>query len=135
MNGTGSIIVMEKKGGDALPLLGGSTSTIEEMERREKEGIVEERPTKKKKTKVNQTNQASQATEAVSKEEPWHVKFGEDRLRYFTPNEILKLLGFPTNFFFPSSVPLKKRYALLGNSLHVGTVARLLHILLSDDTF
>ena len=90
---------------------------------------------KKKKTKVNQTNQASQATEAVSKEEPWHVKFGEDRLRYFTPNEILKLLGFPTNFFFPSSVPLKKRYALLGNSLHVGTVARLLHILLSDDTF
>ena len=133
LNGTGSVVVMEKESGDALPLLGGSTNTIEEMEKQDKKEPDEERPTKRTKTTdapVDRKEGPEEPPPSVEKE--WHVKFGNDRLRYFTPAEISRLLGFPKTQVFPSSVSLKKRYALLGNSLHVGTVTRLLHVLLSD---
>jgi tRNA (cytosine38-C5)-methyltransferase len=122
LKGTGSLVVMEKEPGDSLSLLGGSSNTIEEMKTvRDRE--ASDRPTKRSKTEVKLVKEPSEA---------WHVKFGNDRLRYFTPTEIARLLGFPSSHTFHESVSLKKKYALLGNSLHVGTVARLLHILLSS---
>jgi len=54
------------------------------------------------------------------------------RLRYFTPREIAGLLGFPSNFNFPASTPLRHRYRVLGNSLSVTVVSFLVHILTSD---
>ena len=129
LKGTGSLVVMEKELGDSISLLGGSSNTIEEMNRKkmtesngsEGESGSEQRPIKRVKTELS------------TPEEPWHIKFGTDRVRYFTPKEISKLLGFPSTHVFHESVSLKKKYALLGNSLHVGTVARLLHVLLSDE--
>uniref|UniRef100_A0A1D2ABX7 tRNA (Cytosine(38)-C(5))-methyltransferase n=1 Tax=Auxenochlorella protothecoides TaxID=3075 RepID=A0A1D2ABX7_AUXPR len=52
-------------------------------------------------------------------------------LRFFSPREIANLHGFPPAFAFPPAVTLRQRYALLGNSLHVGVVARLLGHLLA----
>ena len=131
---------MEKKSGDAVQLLGGSTNTIEEMEKNQKRNTKEQmqqgkqqqqRPTKRIKT--DPTKEAT-LKNASKQEAGWHEKFGTDRLRYFTPSEIKNLLGFPSDHVFHASIPLKKQYALLGNSLHVGTVARLLHILLSGES-
>ncbi|XP_068437837.1 tRNA (cytosine(38)-C(5))-methyltransferase isoform X2 [Clinocottus analis] len=53
------------------------------------------------------------------------------KLRYFTPREVANLMGFPQSFSFPEQVSTKQRYRVLGNSLHVGVVARLLQLLLS----
>ncbi|CAL1576608.1 unnamed protein product [Knipowitschia caucasica] len=52
-------------------------------------------------------------------------------LRYFTPREVANLMGFPLTFEFPEDVPLKQRYKVLGNSLNVVVVSKLLQILLS----
>ncbi|KAM9230177.1 tRNA (cytosine(38)-C(5))-methyltransferase [Dugong dugon] len=51
------------------------------------------------------------------------------KLRYFTPKEIANLLGFPPQFGFPEMVTVKQRYCLLGNSLNVHIVAKLIKIL------
>ncbi|XP_004483786.2 tRNA (cytosine(38)-C(5))-methyltransferase isoform X3 [Dasypus novemcinctus] len=51
------------------------------------------------------------------------------KLRYFTPREIANLLGFPPEFGFPEKITVKQRYRLLGNSLNVRVVAKLLAIL------
>ncbi|XP_064140962.1 tRNA (cytosine(38)-C(5))-methyltransferase isoform X2 [Loxodonta africana] len=51
------------------------------------------------------------------------------KLRYFTPKEIANLLGFPPEFGFPENVTVKQRYCLLGNSLNVHIVAKLIKIL------
>ena len=54
------------------------------------------------------------------------------KLRYFTPTEIAKLLGFPadagpqeTGFEFPPDIPANSpaAYRVLGNSLSVATVS------------
>jgi site-specific DNA-cytosine methylase len=52
--------------------------------------------------------------------------------RYFTPEEILAMLGFPPSFRWPQSLSLKRRYAMAGNSVHVPTVARLIGRLIGD---
>ncbi|XP_059698418.1 tRNA (cytosine(38)-C(5))-methyltransferase isoform X4 [Haemorhous mexicanus] len=52
------------------------------------------------------------------------------KLRYFTPREIANLHGFPLEFGFPEKVTVKQRYRLLGNSLNVHVVAKLISILL-----
>ncbi|KAM5158115.1 tRNA (cytosine(38)-C(5))-methyltransferase isoform 2-T2 [Mantella aurantiaca] len=52
------------------------------------------------------------------------------KLRYFTPREIANLHGFPAEFGFPEKVTMKQRYRLLGNSLNVHIVARLITLLL-----
>ena len=57
---------------------------------------------------------------------------GISTYRFFTEFEIASLLGFPTSFSFPEDVSLKKRYALLGNSLCVPIVTQLLKLLLAD---
>jgi tRNA (cytosine38-C5)-methyltransferase len=53
------------------------------------------------------------------------------RIRRFTPKEISNLLGFPKSFQFPSDdIPLAQQYKLIGNSIHVTLVAKLLEKLL-----
>ncbi|XP_052584089.1 tRNA (cytosine(38)-C(5))-methyltransferase isoform X1 [Peromyscus californicus insignis] len=51
------------------------------------------------------------------------------KLRYFTPREIANLQGFPPEFGFPEKITVKQRYRLLGNSLNVHVVAKLIRIL------
>uniref|UniRef100_A0A8C4RUU6 tRNA (cytosine(38)-C(5))-methyltransferase n=1 Tax=Erpetoichthys calabaricus TaxID=27687 RepID=A0A8C4RUU6_ERPCA len=51
------------------------------------------------------------------------------RLRYFTPREIANLHGFPAHFCFPQKTTLKQRYRLLGNSLNVRLVGRLIQLM------
>ncbi|KAM8880903.1 tRNA (cytosine(38)-C(5))-methyltransferase isoform 1-T1 [Synchiropus picturatus] len=53
------------------------------------------------------------------------------KLRYFTPREVANLMGFPDCFSFPDDVPVKQRYKVLGNSLNVVVVSRLLQQLVS----
>uniref|UniRef100_G1PKC9 tRNA aspartic acid methyltransferase 1 n=1 Tax=Myotis lucifugus TaxID=59463 RepID=G1PKC9_MYOLU len=50
------------------------------------------------------------------------------KLRYFTPKEIANLLGFPPEFGFPENITVKQRYRLLGNSLNVHVVAKLIKV-------
>lgn len=60
------------------------------------------------------------------------------KLRYFTPEELLRLFGFdsppgnPHGAFFPvdEKLTLRKKYELIGNSLNVTVACRLLHLLL-----
>ncbi|XP_041817384.1 tRNA (cytosine(38)-C(5))-methyltransferase isoform X2 [Chelmon rostratus] len=53
------------------------------------------------------------------------------KLRYFTPREVANLMGFPQSFSFPEQIPTKQRYRVLGNSLNVVVVAKLLQLLVS----
>ncbi|CAO2594920.1 tRNA (cytosine(38)-C(5))-methyltransferase, partial [Lemmus lemmus] len=57
------------------------------------------------------------------------AKLSTLKLRYFTPREIANLQGFPPEFGFPEKITVKQRYRLLGNSLNVHVVARLLTLL------
>lgn len=52
------------------------------------------------------------------------------RLRFFSPKELTRLFGFSEDFHFPSSVPLRKQYELIGNSLNVKVASELLRYLL-----
>ena len=51
-------------------------------------------------------------------------------LRYFSPHEISRLMGFPEEFTFPAKVTLKQPRQLLGNSLNVQAVGALITHLL-----
>ena len=54
----------------------------------------------------------------------------ELRLRHFSPAEISRLMGFPPgSFSFPPESSLLQRYRVLGNSLNVAVVARLMEIM------
>ncbi|KAM9331660.1 tRNA (cytosine(38)-C(5))-methyltransferase [Pholidichthys leucotaenia] len=55
----------------------------------------------------------------------------ELKLRYFSPREVANLMGFPQNFSFPEQIPTLQKYRLLGNSLSVVVVAKLLQLLVS----
>ncbi|XP_053265373.1 tRNA (cytosine(38)-C(5))-methyltransferase-like isoform X2 [Podarcis raffonei] len=57
------------------------------------------------------------------------TKLSTLKLRYFTPREIANLQGFPPEFGFPDKVTTKQRYRLLGNSLNVHVVSKLISIL------
>uniref|UniRef100_A0A8C3H051 tRNA (cytosine(38)-C(5))-methyltransferase n=1 Tax=Corvus moneduloides TaxID=1196302 RepID=A0A8C3H051_CORMO len=63
-------------------------------------------------------------------EEEKLMKLSTLKLRYFTPREIANLHGFPLEFGFPEKVTVKQCYRLLGNSLNVHVVAKLISILL-----
>lgn len=54
------------------------------------------------------------------------------KLRYFTPAEIAKLMSFPDKFTFPLETTNKQRYRLLGNSINVAVVGKLIEILYND---
>jgi DNA (cytosine-5)-methyltransferase 1/tRNA (cytosine38-C5)-methyltransferase len=47
-------------------------------------------------------------------------------VRYFSPEEITRLLHFPHSFRFPEKMPLRKRWHLAGNSLSVVAVREIL---------
>ncbi len=44
--------------------------------------------------------------------------------RYFSPDEILRLHGFPPDFVFPDGLSSRTRWRLAGNSVHVACVRR-----------
>jgi tRNA (cytosine38-C5)-methyltransferase len=48
------------------------------------------------------------------------------QLRRFSPAELLCIFGFPRSFGFPPGVPLKAQFKMVGNSINVGVVERLL---------
>ncbi|CAM9199294.1 unnamed protein product, partial [Discosporangium mesarthrocarpum] len=47
-------------------------------------------------------------------------------LRYFSDQEILRMHGFPEGFGFPDGVTLRQRFSLVGNSVNVEVVSKLL---------
>ncbi|XP_029979528.1 tRNA (cytosine(38)-C(5))-methyltransferase-like [Sphaeramia orbicularis] len=51
------------------------------------------------------------------------------KLRYFTPREVANLMGFPKTFSVPEQTSVKQQYRVLGNSLNVTVVSRLLQLL------
>jgi site-specific DNA-cytosine methylase len=57
-------------------------------------------------------------------------------VRYFSPAEILRLLGFPAGYRLPDEMPVDAAWRLLGNSLSVPAVREVLSALpgLFDDT-
>lgn len=50
-------------------------------------------------------------------------------LRFFTPKEVSKLMGFSGTFDFPNAVTDKQKYMLLGNSINVKVVSELIKLL------
>ncbi|XP_060638326.2 tRNA (cytosine(38)-C(5))-methyltransferase isoform X1 [Anolis sagrei] len=66
--------------------------------------------------------------ESLSEEEKL-MKLSLLKLRYFTPREIANLHGFPSEFGFPDKVTTKQQYRLLGNSLNIHVVAKLISLL------
>ncbi|XP_029943438.1 tRNA (cytosine(38)-C(5))-methyltransferase isoform X2 [Salarias fasciatus] len=54
------------------------------------------------------------------------------QLRYFTPREVANLMGFPQSFSFPDQVSILQQYRVLGNSLNVVLVSRLLQLLVAE---
>lgn len=50
-------------------------------------------------------------------------------LRYFTPREICRLMCFPEEFTFPEYITDKQKYRLLGNSINIYVVSRLIFLL------
>lgn len=51
------------------------------------------------------------------------------KLRYFTADEIAKLMCFPNWFTFPQSLSVKQKYRVLGNSINILVVTSLLLVL------
>ncbi|XP_053323685.1 tRNA (cytosine(38)-C(5))-methyltransferase [Spea bombifrons] len=60
------------------------------------------------------------------------AKLSTLKMRYFTPKEIANLHGFPPQFGFPDKTTTKQQYRLLGNSLNVQVVAKLITVLLQS---
>ncbi|KAE8691345.1 putative protein phosphatase 2C 22-like [Hibiscus syriacus] len=58
----------------------------------------------------------------------------EQCLTYFTPREVANLHSFPKDFEFPKHISLRQRYAMLGNSLSVAVVARLLQYMFAEQS-
>lgn len=56
----------------------------------------------------------------------------ELRLRYFTPAEVAKLMSFPVKFTFPAETTNRQRYRLLGNSINVALVGKLVKLLCTE---
>merc|ERR1712232_634623 len=51
-------------------------------------------------------------------------------VRFFSPKEILNMLGFPATFYLPADMALKHRYKVVGNSIAVSVASQLLRLLL-----
>ncbi|XP_076235538.1 tRNA (cytosine(38)-C(5))-methyltransferase [Calliopsis andreniformis] len=54
------------------------------------------------------------------------------RLRYFTPREVCRLMCFPENFTFPEHITRKQKYRLLGNSINIYVVSKLIFLLCTE---
>ncbi|RKP27524.1 S-adenosyl-L-methionine-dependent methyltransferase [Syncephalis pseudoplumigaleata] len=91
---------------------------------------------------ILQMDEQADTTETFNK--AWHGTSSTDEvdialiealgLRYFTENEIARLMGFPATFAFPASVSRRQRYRALGNSLNVTVVGALLRHLTASTT-
>eukprot|EP00118_Oscarella_pearsei_P012293 m.89599 g.89599 ORF g.89599 m.89599 type:complete len:357 (+) comp36611_c0_seq5:49-1119(+) len=57
------------------------------------------------------------------------------KLRFFSPREVANLLSFPPRFRFPDSISSRQKYRLLGNSLNVHVVMKLLLLCCSKNAF
>ncbi|EZA61744.1 tRNA (cytosine-5-)-methyltransferase [Ooceraea biroi] len=55
------------------------------------------------------------------------------RLRFFSPREVCRLMCFPEDFDFPKHITDKQKYRLLGNSINVHVVSRLILILCTEN--
>ncbi|CAB0010369.1 unnamed protein product [Nesidiocoris tenuis] len=53
------------------------------------------------------------------------------RLRFFTPREVQRTLCFPDWFDYPADVTRRQKYRLLGNSINVHVVSRLIQIMVN----
>lgn len=60
------------------------------------------------------------------------MKLKSLKLRYFTPMEVAKLMSFPSEFTFPVETSNKQRYRVLGNSINVAVVGKLIEIMCND---
>jgi tRNA (cytosine38-C5)-methyltransferase len=50
-------------------------------------------------------------------------------LRFFSPQEVARLMCFPDKFSFPKNVTEKQKYRLLGNSINVKVVSHLIKLM------
>ena len=64
--------------------------------------------------------------------------FGGGGLRKFTPRELLQIFGFSNRdddgYVFPDKISLEHRYKLIGNSVNVEVVSRVVEKLLSESS-
>lgn len=51
------------------------------------------------------------------------------KLRFFSPKEVCKLMCFPEDFDFPEHITDRQKYRLLGNSINVHVISRLILLL------
>lgn len=52
------------------------------------------------------------------------------KLRFFSPDEVARLMSFPLQSFkFPDTISAKQRYKLLGNSINVSVVGELIKLI------
>ena len=138
MKGTGSIICTDDELGRAL--MGGHTNSLDYLIESSLKKNKKQKTDKKyaSATKVgaekSTPNDGDPDQKREQKNDDWYTHY-IGKLRYFSPKEVVNLLGFPYNFEFPSGISLKKQYALAGNSLHVPTVTELLkQFFIEDDT-
>lgn len=61
------------------------------------------------------------------------IKLKSLKMRYFTPQEVAKLMSFPSEFTFPDETTAKQRYRVLGNSINVAIVGKLIEFLVNDN--
>lgn len=55
------------------------------------------------------------------------------KLRFFSPKEVCRLMCFPEDFHFPEHITDKQKYRLLGNSLNIHVVSRLILLLCTEN--
>lgn len=71
--------------------------------------------------------------QTLSEDDPLRIELLHQlQLRYFTPEEVTRLMCFPPWFTFPPTTTKKQRYKLLGNSINVLVVASLLIALVEN---
>jgi len=55
------------------------------------------------------------------------------KLRFFSPKEVCRLMCFPEDFDFPKRITDRQKYKLLGNSINVHVVSRLIILLCNEN--
>lgn len=71
--------------------------------------------------------------QTLSEDDPQRIELLRQlQLRYFSPDEVTRLMCFPSWFTFPPTTTRKQRYKLLGNSINVLVVTSLLIVLVGN---
>jgi len=55
------------------------------------------------------------------------------KLRFFSPKEVCRLMCFPEDFHFPEHITDRQKYRLLGNSINIHVVSRLILLLCTEN--